>query len=58
MLEHQKVVTGVTDFMSSLAGMMGFLFEILTAIVGSFIFWQQMTLRCFDLYTEENDPLR
>jgi hypothetical protein len=58
LLEHQKQVTGFTDFMSSLAGMMGFLFEILTAIVGSFIFWQQMTYRCFDLYTEESDPLR
>jgi len=38
--------------------MMGFLFEILTAIVGGFIFWEQMKLRCIDLYTEENDPLR
>lgn len=38
--------------------MVGFLFEILTAIFGGFIFWQQMKLRCFDLYTEETDPLR
>jgi hypothetical protein len=58
LIEHEKYVTGFSDFLSSLAGMMGFLFEILTAIVGSFIFWQQMKLRCFDLYTEENDPLR
>ena len=58
LIEHQKYVTGFSDFLDSLAGMMGFLFEILTALVGSFIFWQQMTLRCFDLYTEETDPLR
>ena len=58
LLEHQKQVTGFTDFMDSLAGMMGFLFELLTAMVGSFIFWQQITNRCFDLYTEETDPLR
>ena len=45
------------DFLDSLAGMMGFIFEVAVTVLGSYVFWQQMTLRCFDLYKEETDPL-
>lgn len=54
-MDHTKQVTSFTQFLSSLAGMLGFLFTIAGSIFGSYICFQQLNNRCLDLYQGDED---